>query len=147
MTSKNKGFYDCNRLGDILFIFHKNHKTYLNNELARYDLNLIHALCIERIHLNHDINQKDLADDLYLTKGAITKAIKKLESNGYILREKSSKDSRANILKLTQKGLDIIPVIKKINFDWESEMGFDNLTSEFFKTFQELASKSAKLNK
>lgn len=147
MTSKNKGFYDCNRLGDILFIFHKNHKTYLNNELARYDLNLIQALCIERIHLNQDINQKDLADDLYLTKGAITKAIKKLESNGYILREKSSKDSRANILKLTQKGLDIIPVIKKINFDWESQMGFDNLTSEFFKTFQELASKSAKLNK
>ena len=66
MSSKNKGFYDCNRLGDILFIFHKNHKTYLNNELAKYDLNLIQALCLERIFLNENVNQKDLANDLYL---------------------------------------------------------------------------------
>jgi len=147
MSSKNKGFYDCNRLGDILFIFHKNHKTYLNNELAKYDLNLIQALCLERIFLNENVNQKDLANDLYLTKGAITRAIKKLESNYYILREKSDVDSRYNILKLTQKGLDIIPVIEKINYDWETLMGFDELTSEFFKTFQELSSKSARLNK
>lgn len=147
MSSKDKGFYDCNRLGDILFIFHKNHKTYLNNELDKYDLNLIQALCLERIFLNENINQKDLANDLYLTKGAITKSIKKLEYNGYILREKSSVDSRFNILKLTQKGFDIIPIIEKINFDWETKMGFDDLTSEFFMTFQELSSKSAKLNK
>ncbi len=146
MSSKNKGFYDCNRLGDILFIFHKNHKTYLNNELAKYDLNLIQALCLERIFLNENVNQKDLANDLYLTKGAITRAIKKLESNDYILREKSDVDSRYNILKLTQKGLDIIPIIEKINYDWETLMGFDELTSEFFKTFQELSSKSAILN-
>ena len=137
MSSKNKGFYDCNRLGDILFIFHKNHKTYLNNELAKYDLNLIQALCLERIFLNENVNQKDLANDLYLTKGAITRAIKKLESNDYILREKSDVDSR----------LDIIPIIEKINYDWETLMGFDELTSEFFKTFQELSSKSARLNK
>lgn len=147
MTSKNKGFYDCNRLGDILFIFHKNHKNYLNNQLLKYDLNLIQALCLERIHINENINQKDLADDLYLTKGAIAKAIKKLELNNYILKEKSPKDSRYNILKLTEKGLNIITVVEKINLDWETKMGFDELTTEFFTTFQELSSKSAKLNK
>lgn len=147
MTSRNKGFYDCNRLGDILFIFHKNHKNYLNNQLSKYDLNLIQALCLERIYVNENINQKDLADDLYLTKGAIAKAIKKLESNNYILKEKSPKDSRYNILQLTEKGLNIIPVLEKINLDWETKMGFDELTTEFFTTFKELSSKSAKLNK
>ena len=147
MKGKNKGFYDCNRLGDILFIFHKNHKTYLNNQLSEYDLNLIQALCLERIYNNKNINQKDLAEDLYLTKGAITKAIKKLETNKYVIREKSDIDSRYNVLKLTEKGLNIIPVIEKINLDWETEMGFDNLTSEFFKTFQKLSVKSAELNK
>ena len=45
MTKKIKSeFYDYNRLGDLLFIFHKNHKIYLNNALAEYDLNLIQVL-------------------------------------------------------------------------------------------------------
>ena len=35
---KTMGFYDANRLGDILFIFHKNHKKYFNDELSKYDL-------------------------------------------------------------------------------------------------------------
>ena len=147
MSSKNKGFYDCNRLGDILFIFHKNHKTYLNNELAKYDLNLIQALCLERIFLNENVNQKDLANDLYLTKGAITKAIKKLEENEYICREQSCWDRRNNILKITSKGLDLIPILDAINREWESKMGFDELSEEFVETFRKLSAKSAQLNK
>ena len=103
MTKKIKSeFYDYNRLGDLLFIFHKNHKIYLNNALAEYDLNLIQVLCMLRIcneeELNHSyLNQKDLSDSLYITKGAITKAIKKLESNGIIIREQSQEDKRNNI--------------------------------------------------
>ena len=63
----NSDFYDYNRLGDILFIFHKNHKTYLNNAFAKYDLNLIQVLCMLRIYneeeLNHSyLNQKDVSD-------------------------------------------------------------------------------------
>ena len=110
MTKKIKSeFYDYNRLGDLLFIFHKNHKIYLNNALAEYDLNLIQVLCMLRIcneeELNHSyLNQKDLSDSLYITKGAITKAIKKLESNGIIIREQSQEDKRNNILKLSKKG-------------------------------------------
>ena len=98
----NDGFYDYNRLGDLLFIFHKNHKTYLNNALAQYDLNLIQVLCMLRVYNEENLNQKDLSDSLYITKGAITKAIKK--------------------------------------------MGLDKLDDEFFKTFIELAFKSAELN-
>ena len=127
----NDGFYDYNRLGDLLFIFHKNHKTYLNNALAQYDLNL---------------NQKDLSDSLYITKGAITKAIKKLESNGIIIRQQSKVDKRHNILKLSQKGKDLIPILEEINNEWEEKMGLDKLDDEFFKTFIDLAFKSAELN-
>lgn len=144
-------FYDYNRLGDLLFIFHKNHKTYLNNALAKYDLNLIQVLCIARIHneekLNDSyINQKDLSDSLYITKGAITKAIKKLESNGIIIREQSMDDKRHNILRLSEKGKDLIPILEGINNEWEEKMGLNNLNDEFFKTFIDLAFKSVELN-
>lgn len=144
-------FYDYNRLGDLLFIFHKNHKTYLNNALAKYDLNLIQVLCIARIHNEEELNdsylnQKDLSDSLYITKGAITKAIKKLESNGIIIREQSMDDKRHNILRLSQKGKDLIPILEGINNEWEEKMGLNNLDDEFFKTFIDLAFRSVELN-
>ena len=147
MTAENNdGFYDYNRLGDLLFIFHKNHKTYFNNALAEYDLNLIQVLCILRIYNEENLNQKDLSDSLYITKGAITKAIKKLESNGIIIREQSRTDKRHNILRLSEKGKELIPVLEEINSEWEEKMGLDNLDDEFFKTFIELAFKSVELN-
>ena len=142
----NDGFYDYNRLGDLLFIFHKNHKTYLNNALAQYDLNLIQVLCMLRVYNEENLNQKDLSDSLYITKGAITKAIKKLESNGIIIRQQSKVDKRHNILKLSQKGKDLIPILEEINSEWEEKMGLDKLDDEFFKTFIDLAFKSAELN-
>ena len=142
----NDGFYDYNRLGDLLFIFHKNHKTYFNNALAQYDLNLIQVLCMLRVYNEENLNQKDLSDSLYITKGAITKAIKKLESNGIIIRQQSKVDKRHNILKLSQKGKDLIPILEEINNEWEEKMGLDKLDDEFFKTFIDLAFKSAELN-
>ena len=146
MKKTNDGFYDYNRLGDLLFIFHKNHKTYFNNALAKYDLNLIQVLCIARIYNEENLNQKDLSDSLYITKGAITKAIRKLESNGIIIREQSKVDKRHNILKLSQKGKNLIPILEEINNEWEEKMGLDKLDDEFFKTFIDLAFKSAELN-
>ena len=146
MKKTNDGFYDYNRLGDLLFIFHKNHKNYFNNALAKYDLNLIQVLCIARIYNEENLNQKDLSDSLYITKGAITKAIRKLESNGIIIRQQSSEDKRHNILKLSKKGKDLIPILEEINNGWEEKMGLDKLDDDFFKTFIDLAFKSAELN-
>lgn len=143
---KTMGFYDSNRLGDILFIFHKNHRKYLNDALLKYGLSLIQALCILMIHESDELNQKDLSDGLYLTKGAITKAVKKLESNGWVLREKSSKDKRRYILKLTKKGEDFIPKLYEINNDWEEKMGLRDVDPHFIETFNELTLKSIDLN-
>ena len=142
----NTTVYNYDRLGDLLFIFQKNHKTYLNNLLAEYDLNLIQVLCILKIDSEENLNQKDLSDSLYLTKGAITKAIKKLESNGIVIREKSPIDKRHNVLALSKKGEDLIPIINDINQDWEKRMCLDELSPEFLKTFKALAFKSAELN-
>ncbi|MDO5810453.1 MAG: MarR family transcriptional regulator [Methanobrevibacter sp.] len=143
---KTMGFYDSNRLGDILFIFHKNHKKYLNDELAKYDLSLIQALCILMIYESGNLNQKDLSDGLYLTKGAITKAIKKLENDGWVSREKSDRDKRHYVLRLTPKAEKFIPTFYEINEGWESKMGLHELDANFMKTFNELTLKSIEVN-
>lgn len=143
---KTMGFYDANRLGDILFIFHKNHNKFFNDELLKYDLSLIQALCLLMIYESKELNQKDLAEGLYITKGAITKAVTKLEKNGWIIREKSKEDKRKYVLILTEKGNDFIPKLFEINQKWESEMGLNELDDEFMKTFRDLTLCSIDLN-
>ncbi|MBE6491113.1 MAG: winged helix-turn-helix transcriptional regulator [Methanobrevibacter sp.] len=140
------GFYDANRLGDMLFIFHKNHNKYFNDALAEYGLSLIQALCVLMIHEHGELNQKHLSDGLYITKGAITKAVLKLESGGWIVREKSQYDKRYNVLKLTEKGEDFIPILFEINDSWQSEMGLNDVSEEFMSMFKKLTLRSIELN-
>ena len=147
MSSDNIDLYNPNRFGDLLFIFHTNHKKYLNDLFSQYDLNLVQVLCLLRLNEENNLNQKDLSDGFYLTKGAITKAVKKLEKNNFIIREKSTSDKRQYTLTLTSKGKNMIPIIEEINAQWENEIGLNEVSQVFNKTFTRLTFKSVELNK
>ena len=145
-SKKNQTSMESKHFADILYVFHKNHKDYINFEFAKYDLSLIQIMCIFKVYQNEGVNQKDLANDLSLTKGAITKTVAKLESNGYIAREKFPEDKRHYLLRLTEKGEELIPVMIDINEKWERELGLDEIDSEFLETFKKLSSRSIELN-
>lgn len=138
--------YNPNKFGANLLIFHTNYKKFINVELSRFGLNLIQALCLVIINRQGNLNQKELADNLFLTKGAITKAINKLESEGLVFREKSEEDRRNYVLNTTEKGKELVPDIIEINMKWESEMGLKELPYEFEEIFKQLALKSIELN-
>lgn len=59
--------------------------------------------------------------------------------------EKSTSDKRQ--YPLTSKGKNIIPIIEKINAQWENEIGLNDVSDEFNKTFTRLTFKSVELNK
>ena len=145
-SDNNLKFIESKHFADTLYVFHKNHKKYLNYEFLKYNLSLIQVFCIFKIYETQGINQKDLAEDLSLTKGAITKAITKLESNGYLTRKKLPEDKRYYSLMLTKKGEDLIPVMKEINDRWENEMGLDEVDPEFFETFKKLTYNAIEMN-
>ena len=143
---KTGNFFNSNHIGSYLFLFLKSYKKFLNNEIAEYDLNLIQGFCLLLINDCNEINQKDLANGLFLTKGAVTKAFRKLEENGWILRERHPKDKRNFSLRLSKKGEDIIPILHEMNEKWESKMGLEELTPEFKDTFKELTLRSVNVS-
>lgn len=145
-SENNLTFKESKHFADTLYVFHKNHKNYLYYEFSKYNISLIQVFCIFKIYENEGINQQDLAADLSLTKGAITKAIVKLESEGYLTREKLPEDKRYYFLMLTEKGKELIPVMKEINERWEKEIGLDELDSEFLESFKKLTIKSIEMN-
>lgn len=54
-----------------------------------------------------EITIKKLGKKLFLDSGTLTPLLKKLESQGYILRNRSQKDERNVYISLTQKGKDL----------------------------------------
>ena len=138
--------YTYDRFGEILYILHKNNRKYLNDALAEYDLNLLQAMCILTIHQKNDTTQKELTEILYLTKSGITKAINKLQNEGFVIKEKSSKDNRKYVLKLTEKGEEIIPHLIAINDKWEEKIGLTELDDEFIENLKDMTYKSIELN-
>lgn len=138
--------YDSDKFGANLLVFHTNYKKFINIELAKYDLNLIQALCLVLINRDGHLNQKNLSDKLFLTKAAITKAINKLVDDGLVCREKSATDKRSYVLNTTEEGKNLVPYITEINRKWEAEMGLKELPPKFEEIFRHLAIRSIELN-
>jgi len=139
-------FDDNSPLGGILFILHKNQHKYLNDALAKHGLNIIQALFILRINKYEGLSQKDLAETFYLTKGSVAKSLKVLEEKNLVKREKLDGDKRKYSLKLAEEGEKMIPVIQKVNRDWEEKMRLYELNNDFMETLKDLTSKAIKLN-
>ena len=53
------------------------------------------------------LNVKELGEKLYLDSGTLTPVLKKLESKGYITRERSEKDERNLVVSITKAGEDL----------------------------------------
>lgn len=138
--------YTYNRFGELLYILHTNNRKYLNDSLAEHGLNLVQSLCLLTINEKEDTTQKDLTDLLYLTKSGITKAINKLKEDGFVVKEKSEKDQRKYVLKLTEKGHEIIPVLIAINKEWEDKIGLSDLDDDFLNALKNMTYKSMELN-
>ena len=53
------------------------------------------------------VNVKTLGECLYLDSGTLTPVLKKLESKGYINRERSNEDERNLVVSITKEGEDL----------------------------------------
>lgn len=81
----------------------KNYKPFLD----RIDLTYTQYIVMMVLWEAKVINVKDLGEQLYLDSGTLTPLLKKLESKGYISRNRSDKDERNLMIKVTDKGMEL----------------------------------------
>ena len=81
----------------------RNYKPFLDN----IDLTYTQYIVMMVLWESKVINVKDLGEQLYLDSGTLTPLLKKLESKGYISRNRSDKDERNLIIKVTDKGMNL----------------------------------------
>ena len=78
-------------------------------------------------------SQKELAERLEVTPAAITIALKKIESNGYI-HKTLGKDSRFNEIEITERGRELVKLTREkfSEADRTLFVGFTNEELEFY---------------
>jgi len=81
----------------------KNYKPFLD----KIDLTYTQYIVMMVLWEAKVINVKDLGEQLYLDSGTLTPLLKKLESKGYITRNRSDKDERNLMIKVTDKGMNL----------------------------------------
>lgn len=111
-------FFKCNRL----------HHTLAECRVSSLGLHRSQRSLMLIVSFYNNISQKELAKKLEISPAAVTVTLKKLETQGYIARASSVKDSRVNNIAITDKGRHVI--------DKTSEI-FDELDKQTFKGFSD----------
>lgn len=75
--------------------------------LDKLDLTYTQYLAMLVMWEQKEINVKSLGECLYLDSGTLTPVLKKLESKGYISRERSKEDERNLCVSITPKGEEL----------------------------------------
>ena len=72
------------------------------------------------------VNVKQLGEKLWLDSGTLTPLLKRMEANGWLTRERSSKDERSVEIALTDKGLLLEQKAEKIPQEIKCKMKMDD---------------------
>ena len=101
---------------------------------------------LSRVGSKLGITSGELAEELKLTRGAISKIVEKLEAKGLISRSSVQDDARVKKLFLTGKGNELLPQFVKIADDNDRRF-FDGLTDGERQVLRKLLLKLAETNR
>ena len=116
-------------LGKLIGTISRSHYNYLNCRLKDLNINPTQLSFLIEIKCKMNINQHELSTNCSIDKGAVARALRKLEEQGLIKREVDENNRRQNMLSLTEKGHETLNQAKTIFNGWEREV-YKDITAE-----------------
>ncbi|MDD5959883.1 MAG: MarR family winged helix-turn-helix transcriptional regulator [Methanobrevibacter wolinii] len=124
-------------LGTYIQIISKAYSKYLNYKFNDIGLNSTQVNILFQIHFKYNLNQEEIAKRCNINKGAVARSLKKLEDEGYLIREVDEDNRRQNKIKLTEKGEKNFKKIKEISLNYESKV-LENLDDKQIRELKKL---------
>lgn len=93
-------------------VLHRQFQIYLNRELKHYDIHSSEYVFLVNLYEKDGVSQEQLSSNLFINKAATARTISRLEQLGYVKRTRDPLDSRAYLVTLTAKGLEMRKFIK-----------------------------------
>jgi DNA-binding MarR family transcriptional regulator len=106
-------------IGRWISILHRYGQCYVSKKLEHHNIGSGQYGILLSLSGKGGISQEELSDYLKIDKGSIAKSIKKLEDEAYVNRSIVADDKRTYKVSLTQKGLNIIPIVQEAINCWE----------------------------
>lgn len=104
-------------------------QMYIGDRLRHTDIGKGQYIFLNALYKKDGLSQEELSDFLKIDKGTTAKALKKLEEQGYVLRQVRDEDKRSYRIFLTPKALEMKEEIRRVLIDWRHILS-DGLTEE-----------------
>ena len=113
---------DCANIEKYIYLMYRKSRSFIGKSLEEYNIGQGQFMFLLELYIEDGRNQEELAEVLKIDKGTTARAIRKLEDNGFIIREKDEKDKRSNRVYLTEKGKSIKDNIFFVLDQWDKKM-------------------------
>ena len=97
----------CQSVGKYISIIHRTGSSFLSKEFSKFNIGSGQYMYLIHLYKNDGLSQEELTEILNIDKGTTAKSIKKLETEGFVMRVKDKNDKRINRVYLTPKSLEI----------------------------------------
>lgn len=106
-------------IGRLVSILHRSGQSYIGRRLEPHGIGSGQvAFLAELFELGDGLSQDDLAAFFQCDKATVSRALKRLESEGYVERERSADDGRVNLVHLTPKARAFRDTLFGVLSDW-----------------------------
>lgn len=116
-------------IGRYISIVERLKKMYYANKLASYQIGCGQQFFLLQIFMNPGMNLQELASFGHYDKATATRAVSKLQEEGYVLTETGAGDKRMREIYLTEKAKPVVEKTWECVDDWE-EMILKGFTKE-----------------
>lgn len=106
--------------GKYIAVLYRQELKAINHTMRQYGLGYSCYNFLLYISTYEGCSQKLLCQHMNLDEAMATRTLTKLEKQGFILRQKDKNSPRTLSLSLTDKGCELIPVIRSALSDWWS---------------------------
>ena len=104
--------------GQLINRMERKYRLYMDEHMRQYGINGRMQFYFIFLDKHPGSSQDALATHYVLDKCTVARSAKHLESSGYITRRVNDSDRRQNDLYLTDKGMDMLTIIRKCNREW-----------------------------
>lgn len=118
-----------NNIGRYFSQMYRKGRIFYSNKLEKYGLGSGQSIFLFQLYKKDGISQEELSNILYVDKATTTRAIQKLEKQGFVKRITSDRDRRSNIVYLTDKAKELQKDIENILKEWDTIL-LKSLTSD-----------------
>lgn len=109
-------------LGKSIAILHRREQKYMIQKMKEYGIGYSSYNFLIYLSANPGSSRKDMCENMAVDEALAVRIMKKLQGKGLIRRQKSEENGRSYEIYLTEKGEELIPVLRGFLAQWWTQV-------------------------